>query len=420
MASVGNVKGQHTILDKIYLANPGIEVVWINRNLKNAPRYAKLFHGLSEKAMFQLLSTCTHIVSAHQRMVSSGAKILAPSALCELLRPCQDAWCDESVYDTIVGDTFDGKLTMPDFDELERRRDAIVARNEKTVVKECQRILESTVEVTNTSSIQKVIHVMWLSPEDVEDGYVPRKYRENLRNLKILNEPKYKVIVHNNRTVQKALKEFSPEVYDFWSRLPLTISKCDLARFVVVYLTGGYYCDLDFYHVQSFDKLPSENPLVFRELIEHEKSVPQLFNGFFGASRGNDFIHDWIMQMTRLDPEQISKPGKVLSTTGPIAFWQFYEEYHINAKRKETKSSVKLSNPMAVMPLTNQRKISKEFDGSIPVVAYTCWDEGSMWGISNHSYKNPALIVVCVLCIVLFVTSLTFFTAMLYRKRNKI
>jgi hypothetical protein len=68
-----------------------------------------------------------------------------------------------------------------------------------------------------------------------------------------------------------------------------------------------------------------------------------------------------------------------MKTTGPIAFWKFYEEYHFNEKRKETKSNVKPSNPMVVMPLTNQRKLSKQLDGSIPVVAYTCWDEGSMW-----------------------------------------
>lgn len=246
----------------------------------------------------------------------------------------------------------------------------------------------------NTDSIPKVIHFMWLSPNN---GPVPEKYLPNIEQFRQFN-PNYEIRIWNMDQAQESLTLVDERYARIWNEANLVITKCDFLRMLILYIHGGLYVDLDFYCLDSVDSLlVDKDIMVCRELPEHEPQYKQLFNGFIGAKPGHEFIEGWIEYMTcQLEEKLPITVRQVMETTGPVGFWRYYETVD---------QPPELSDPCKIMPFTNKNKRSSACPLQ-PSVAHTVWHEGSGWSSEDSDTTlawGLAILVILIVLIVIFI-----------------
>ncbi len=102
----------------------------------------------------------------------------------------------------------------------------------------------------------KIIHFIWINfkNELEQNPQIPDKYIEVIENTKrILHD--YKVIVWDGYMCNQLLQSTFPEKMELYNSFDHPIQRCDFIRFVILYVYGGIYLDVDRYVLRSFNLL---------------------------------------------------------------------------------------------------------------------------------------------------------------------
>lgn len=96
--------------------------------------------------------------------------------------------------------------------------------------------------------IPKIIHQMWLDEKNIRTPQPPEKYTNYPKYIETLKElhPDYTYMWWDRAKCEELLKQ--PELASFrkiYYRMPRIIMKCDFMRYVIMWVYGGYYFDLD-------------------------------------------------------------------------------------------------------------------------------------------------------------------------------
>lgn len=249
--------------------------------------------------------------------------------------------------------------------------------------------------------IPKIIHLMWLSlpteegesetstPKIISQSAevtFPEKYQLNVDLIK-KNHPNFEIKIWGWKEVVLLISEhFGKEFLAVFNSFKHLISKCDFARFCVVYVYGGVYCDLDFYFRDNISLLfESKNLLLWKEPREHQFYKYELLsNGIFAAEKENSFIRGWIEQM-KVNSSLLSRDN-VMITTGPEGFGKFYKSLPIEKRPL-------LSEGCNTLPFTKGKNLSDDCLECVThpekdIISYTIWDEGSGW--ENFLFNNDS------------------------------
>lgn len=241
--------------------------------------------------------------------------------------------------------------------------------------------------------LPKIIHNMWL---DDNNRKMPDKYLVNLKTFKESNPDWKTMFWDNNKIDELLLSHFSNYREKFW-KLKRTIIKCDVARFMVLYIHGGIYIDLDFYCLKSLNELLVFDILLFREIPEHEYRGGQLLNGFVGMAPFRKDCLDWLNEMfDNLNSDSPATDIFVMDTTGPRAMYEFFKDYDY-------------LTGCAVTPYTNRQKISSTCKIDDLTYAYTNWNEGTGWNkkpIKNFPIVSIVLAILLIIILFIFLTLL--------------
>ncbi len=102
----------------------------------------------------------------------------------------------------------------------------------------------------------KIIHFIWINfkNELEQNPVIPQKYLENIENTKRILQD-YKVIVWDGYMCNQLLKNTFPEKMELYHSFTHPIQRCDFIRFVILYVYGGIYLDVDRYVLRSFNIL---------------------------------------------------------------------------------------------------------------------------------------------------------------------
>jgi len=250
-------------------------------------------------------------------------------------------------------------------------------------------------EQTVNTKIPKIINFMWIQKDDKNSSMgPPKKYEKQIKSWKIRN-PEYKVIIWNGKDIKKLLSKYLSDdiLHILYNRIP-TISLCDISRSLMIYELGGLYTDLDFHCCKRIDKLLSTHSTYFiREPPEHEIEGKHLCTGFLGSVPKNNFIYEWfkhqIENIQKFNNENLPL-NKVVSTTGPRAFWEFYQKNNFD---------IYIGDYCDILPILDNQKVSKKCLNTEPYT-YNAWNEGTGWGIiSLQKYTNIIFIVLLLLLI---------------------
>jgi len=129
------------------------------------------------------------------------------------------------------------------------------------------------------SEFPKIIHQIWIQGEDK----IPEKFHENISKNKE-NNPDWKYIIWDEPMIMQLLKETNPEWLETYNKLKYLHQKADYGRYVILYLQGGIYIDMDAYTIKSLDSLNSN-------FGEYELLVSRVNTNFL-----ENFLSTWQMK----------------------------------------------------------------------------------------------------------------------------
>lgn len=195
------------------------------------------------------------------------------------------------------------------------------------------------------------------------------------------------------------VEEYFPQYYEQFKSVKPLICKCDILRFMVIYIHGGIYVDLDFDCRRNLDMLISDKKEIFiEELPEHEPRFRQLCNGCFASIKHTNFIRGWIYKMF-INCKTLPA-ADVMDKTGPVAFWKYYAEFD---------SKPELGNTCDMTPYTNTRILSKLCLNNVDEYMSTYWNEGTNWGGPDSSEQSYMYITAIVILFILILGLLVYF-----------
>jgi mannosyltransferase OCH1-like enzyme len=172
------------------------------------------------------------------------------------------------------------------------------------------------------------------------------EYKENSKNWKDLN-PNWNYHCIDDKFLEKSCLNFSKKCYNIYKNLKTMHMKIDLGRYVVLYLYGGIYSDMDAYILRSLNYSKYINKLidiyentnshilglskVNTNLIESyffvQKSII-LNNAVMISSKNNPVLKNFIkFTLKKIQQNKNFYNNdflKINNTTGPIIFNQFF------------------------------------------------------------------------------------------------
>ena len=220
--------------------------------------------------------------------------------------------------------------------------------------------------IKGDKKIPKIIHRIWIDKNNqLENAVLPDRYNKYITIWKQYNSD-FTHKLWSGKQIIELIKEYFPQYLSFYLGLTPFIKKCDFARFVIVYVYGGFYCDIDFYCKRNISYLTEGGENYFiREPKEHYIQEQELLcNGFFGASKHNNFVLGWIDNMN-----ENSNVKDVLRHTGPIGFDRY---------SKTTKNKMLIGNTCDILSVISSFKFSSDCDSYNYDIA-TLWFDGTDW-----------------------------------------
>jgi len=207
---------------------------------------------------------------------------------------------------------------------------------------------QNELEIQTSITIPKRIIQVWFDKE-AKSGVVSRKYPnifdKYVDSVQSMN-PEYEYMFFDMSQAEAFLKEYYPNYYATYLRLPVFIQKIDFFRYVAIYHYGGFYLDLDVRALKPFDDALISHKAVFPidEYVLAEYQTDKRFRRFrkngvdflpgqyaFGAIAGHGFLKRLIDKIHKnIDAyERLVLPGEkyVYSTTGPDFVADEYMDY---------------------------------------------------------------------------------------------
>lgn len=258
--------------------------------------------------------------------------------------------------------------------------------------------------MSRNREIPKIIHQMWLDENDYFFRGLPKKYEKlgYVRSWKEKN-PEFEYKLWNYQDVFQLMSGIGlQKLLTFWLQLDEWIEKCDFARYLIMYLEGGVYVDLDFECLKNITPLLQNRRLgLVWEPPEHScsfipKEKTKLINGFMISAPKMRFWRMWISSIRfryhakgeRLDP--LIPLSRVSFTTGPNAFADFVKREPFFTSRHQdryfipTELIIPMCSPKAFLFRPWSKKpirTSEKQNGN--AYATTNWRDGTDWWKSN-------------------------------------
>lgn len=236
--------------------------------------------------------------------------------------------------------------------------------------------------------IPKIIHRMWLDKNINDNNYAPSKYDKFIKTFNKHNK-EFAVEFWNMTRVKNLFDKYPciSKYKSMWYSLPNHIQKCDVARFIILYLFGGIYIDLDFVCFKNLSPLLNREILLVFEPIEHseihkDQIERRLYNGFIGSVPNHPFWLEWLDFII----ESLKRTSDVLQTSGPVNFRVFFNQ--------SIYTNIEIVSTCDILPLyvkNNTNYITKDcthrtrdfvdnYQNKMNNYVHTKWIEGSGWG----------------------------------------
>ncbi|MEX3007447.1 glycosyltransferase [Hoeflea sp. TYP-13] len=189
--------------------------------------------------------------------------------------------------------------------------------------------------------IPRIIHQTW------RDENIPDKYRELVDSWKS-QHPGWTYRLWTDKDLDRLIAENCPDFLDQFRAYGNPVQRADAGRYMILYMHGGVYADLDTLCHKPFDLLCNEERIVLaHEPAEHFDAHCKvrnldhvLFNGIIASPKGHPF---WVMMLEEMKRCRYAR--NVLDTTGPLVLTACAQRY--DAPGSLCINSCHIFNPLA-------------------------------------------------------------------------
>jgi mannosyltransferase OCH1-like enzyme len=169
--------------------------------------------------------------------------------------------------------------------------------------------------------IPKIIHQTWKTEE------IPDEWKDAVYSCKVKN-PDYKYILWTDKLMEEFVKYKFPDFYKTYMGYPHNIQRCDTFRYLVLYIYGGIYLDLDIVCKKNLDPL-----LSYEIVLSRSYNINSSFtNSFIAVTPYHPFIKFCIEELPNFAYSYalFGKHLYVTNSTGAIFLTNMLGEYKLD------------------------------------------------------------------------------------------
>ena len=227
--------------------------------------------------------------------------------------------------------------------------------------------------------IEKNIHQTWKSKN------LPRKYINNQTEI-LLKNINYKYTLWSDEDNYNLIVKTFPEYITIYNKFP-KIAQSDIARYVILYVFGGYYLDLDIKMKRSLDCIDSDSYeiiLTYEHDIhaKHHKMNCIISNWFMGFKSGNKLLELIIRKIFNEYKEKMTN-NEILTITGPFMLTsnilKHYDKFKVNIL------DYKLTNPFNKWEIWGNKIDYKEVESDVIMIHEY---DGTWWRNNSRNNSN--------------------------------
>ncbi|WP_169054239.1 glycosyltransferase [Nitratireductor sp. XY-223] len=205
--------------------------------------------------------------------------------------------------------------------------------------------------------IPRIIHQTW------RDGNIPGEYSELVDSWQRLN-PGWDYRLWTDEDLDRFVAEHFPDFLDQFRGYPNPVQRADAGRYMLLYVYGGVYADMDTRCNEPFDLLSDEERVVLaHEPIEHlyeycrvRQMDHLLFNGTIVSPQGHPF---WLTIFEAMRRSRHSVD--VMDSTGPVLLTNCALRYE--APESLCINSCHLFNPLTKQKLESEAGVFGDYAG---------------------------------------------------------
>lgn len=200
--------------------------------------------------------------------------------------------------------------------------------------------------------IPKIIHQIWYQGEN----NIPNDYPNYSLSWKKLN-PHYDHIMWDENKIINLISDHFPHFLDKFNSYPNVVQKVDAAKYMILYVYGGIYVDMDCECIKNIDDLLFYYSLILLKcdiniaarLFFYNTTNDILQNCFAASVKNHPF---WLYCVDLMINENIQKlPNElhekyIFRTTGPGLFTKAYNDF------QGDKNNIKIYDAKIVEPFT--------------------------------------------------------------------
>jgi hypothetical protein len=184
-------------------------------------------------------------------------------------------------------------------------------------------------------NIPKIIHQTW------KTSHVPEQFQSFVDSWKTKN-PDYEYKLWTDKDNEEFVEKHFGYLHMMYKHIPKPIMKTDLIRYLILYVHGGFYIDLDMECFKPLDELktmyPKKKVLLTEEHPQHGQEFGMdtiVTNWFMACEPEHPFFKNLINSVTKSLIEKLTRPETqdILKQTGPFKVTEVYLSY---LKTKDT------------------------------------------------------------------------------------
>lgn len=231
--------------------------------------------------------------------------------------------------------------------------------------------------------IPKIIFQTWKTYD------VPDNWKYGQKTVKEKNKD-WKYVLLSDKDNLRIVKQYFPDFLSYYVNFKYNIQRADAIRYMVLYLYGGVYIDLDYQALKPFDKIILEKD---KEVgLMKSSNIDCITNSFLCSHKGAKFWLECIEEMKK--PYKwwyLTKHFKIYYSTGPFMVDMVYKA------NKDKAQLLEITVPCNICNIDNCEYNKKYFLRAIYGQSWNSWDTFTI----NFIYCNKKSIIYVILIIIL-------------------
>ena len=192
--------------------------------------------------------------------------------------------------------------------------------NKSRIILEVRKPVQFSYQVNRTATIPHIFHQIW------KTNFVPKKCSSWIRSWRV-HHPSWTYVFWTHETARELVAAVHPQFLDIYDGYAVDVSRADAVRYIIMYVFGGVYMDLDMESLRPVNQMVDHNTCILAQEPEVHASLLQnlnksfVSNAFMGCTAGHPLMKSIISAL----PEH--KDEDLMKGTGPLLVENIVQKY---------------------------------------------------------------------------------------------